>query len=134
MRMLTGMLLVFGLASGARAADESLLELSDNYFQCAAFYQGAAAEGLLPSGRTRSSIARTVNSAIEVAVGVEITAREGPRRMTQGELASMKRKVDAKALGFAAEFRKDRGYAKGWIAEVFADCDEKMQRAGAKAD
>lgn len=130
MRPLLGLLLVLGLAGGAEAADESLLELSDSYAQCAAFYQGAAKAGMLPAGRTKAEIARTVDKAVEVAVGVEITAREGPRRMTQAEIAAMERKVAAKARGFAADFRKDPDYARGWIAEVFAYCDEKMERAG----
>jgi hypothetical protein len=119
-----------GGASGALAADDALLELSDAYFQCAAFYQGALGADMLPSGRTAPDIQARIAKATEIATGLGITARSGPRRMTRGELDSMRRKVSSKARGFSREFRADPAYARTWISEGFAFCDDKMALSG----
>jgi hypothetical protein len=121
---------VLGRANAAQAADDALLEAADAYFQCAAFYKGALGAEMLPIGRTAADIQPRIVKATEIATGLGITARSGPRRMTQGELDSMRRKVSSKAKGFSREFRADPAYARTWIAEGFAFCDEKMALSG----
>jgi hypothetical protein len=119
-----------GAASTSQAADETLLELADAYFQCAAFYKGAMDADLLPVGQAAADIQARIVKATEVATGLGITAQTGPRRMTKGELDTMRRKVSSNAKGFTREFRADPGYARGWIAEGFVFCDEKMALSG----
>ncbi|MFN3846739.1 MAG: hypothetical protein ACK4RZ_13105 [Paracoccaceae bacterium] len=123
--------LVVGTAPvAALAADERLLESADLYFQCAAFYKGALDADALPKGRRRAEILKSIDTATEVATGLGITAREGPRRMTLDELETTKRRVAVKADYFASEFRKDGRSARQWIAETFALCDARMKNIG----
>ncbi len=129
MKRLLCLLVALGV-SASEAADDSILELSDNYFQCAAFYKGALDASLLPKGRSMLLLEKDISWATQTAAGLLVTEHEGPRRMTFAELEAMERKVVRKARAFTFDFRKDRDYAKTWIAEVFVHCDEKMALSG----
>lgn len=114
----------------ALAADDRLLEAADGYFQCAAFYKGALDAGVLPEGRKTAEIETFIAKAAEVATGLGITAREGPRRMTSDEVQTMHRRIAVKAQGHTQDFRADPAGSRRWIAEGFAHCDEKMGYIG----
>ncbi len=121
-----GLALVVCNAGPALAADESLLEESDFYYQCAAFYQGALDSKLQPKDRPTARIEADIAKAIRAAVGLGITAREGPRRMTFAEIDAMERRVAVKASSFEAQFREDPAYGRTWIVDGFGHCDKKM--------
>jgi len=131
MRAAFGLVAALCAAGAALAADESLLEESDFYYQCAAFYKGALESKLSPKDRATSRIEADIARAIRAAVGLGITAREGPRRMTFAEIEAMERQVAKKARSFERQFREDPSYGKTWIVDGFGHCDKKMSQLGA---